>query len=215
MPHRLLAILACAGLAACSVFGDVSFGRPSTGLKNASAAAAYLPLETREMLFLDHWGAGVVVAPHVAVTSAHNANLLSPGMILAESRDYDLLFFRTEREAPAPLARANVGQAVVAYGQGRKEDLREASGVIRALNVRVAPRCSGCPEQRAITYDANAGPGFSGGPLVDAQTGAVVGLTFGYRDAEQTERGRRMFAYAIDLVLAEMHRLLPSEKPKS
>lgn len=215
MPRRLLILLACAGLSACSVFGDVSFGEPSTGLKNVGAAAAYLPLETREFLLLEHWGAGVVVAPNVAVTSAHNANLISQNMILAESRDYDLLFFRTERESPAPLAQPSVGQAVVAYGQGRREDLREASGIVRAVNVRVAPRCRACPEQRAITYDANAGPGFSGGPLVDARTGAVVGLTFGYRDAEQTASGRRMFAYAIDLVLAEMHRLLPAKKAKS
>jgi hypothetical protein len=202
-------------LAGCSIFGDGSTGRPSTGLKTASLAAAYVPLESHELMIVEHWGAGVVVAPHIAVTNAHNFNLIPPDAILAVSKDYDLLFFHTDKAVPVPTTVAHPGQAIIAYGQGSKEDLREAEGAIRAVDVRVAARCSQCREQKAITYDADAGPGFSGGPLVDAKTGTVVGLTFGYRDREGLNGARLMFAYSIETVVAEMHRLLGPEGPKS
>ena len=58
-------------------------------------------------------------------------------------------------------------------------------------------------------YDANAGEGFSGGPVVDAATGAVIGITFGFKDDKRrARRGRRMYAYDIALVLDEMRRLI-------
>jgi hypothetical protein len=202
-------------LAGCALFGDGSTGEPSAGLKTPSLAAAYVPLESHELVILEHWGAGVVVAPHVAVTNAHNFNLVPADTILAVSKDYDLLFFHTDKAVAVPTADAHPGQAIIAYGQGSKEDLREAEGTIRGVDVRVAGRCSKCLEQRAITYDADAGPGFSGGPLVDAKTGTVVGLTFGYRDREGKNGARLMFAYSVDVVLAEMHRLLGPEGPKS
>jgi len=178
-------------------------------------AAAYVPLESHEMVVLEHWGAGVVVAPHVAATNAHNFNLVAPDAVLAASQDYDLLFFHTDKEDPAPTADARAGQAIIAYGQGADKDLREAEGTIIATDVRVAARCGRCREQKAISYNADAGPGFSGGPLVDAKTGAVVGLTFGYRDVRGVNAGRRMFAYSMDTVLAEMHRLLSQNGPKN
>ncbi len=202
-------------LAGCSIFGDGSTGRPSAGLKTASLAAAYVPLESHELMILEHWGAGVVVASHIAVTNAHNFNLIPPDAVLAVSKDYDLLFFRSDKAVPVPTSEAYQGETIIAYGQGSKEDLREADGVIRAVDVRVASRCAQCREQRAITYDADAGPGFSGGPLVDAKTGMVVGLTFGYRDREGLNGARLMFAYSIETVVAEMHRLLAPEGPKT
>lgn len=218
MPRSVYLALACAvsfALGGCALFGGASTGMPSAGLKTPALASAYVPLESREMVVLEHWGAGVVVAPNVAATNAHNFNLVPSDAVLAVSKDYDLLFFQTDKAETAPIADARPGQNVIAYGQGAKKELREANGVIRAVDVRVAPRCSRCREQRAIAYDADAGPGFSGGPLVDAKTGAVVGLTFGYRDKRGTDAGRRMFAYAMDTVLAEMHRLLASQEPKS
>jgi hypothetical protein len=201
-------------LAGCMFLGDSSSGLPSHGLKNTALTASYLPLVTPESIWLKHWGAAVVVAPHIAVTDAHNAVLIPAGDILAQSKDYDLLFFRTDRAEPAPTGQAQTSEAVIAYGQGKDEDLREAAGIVRATNVHVQARCKGCAEQRAVAYDAEGGPGFSGGPLVDANTGAVVGITFGYRD-EALNGGRRMFAYGIDLVLVEMHHLLGENAPKS
>ncbi len=68
------------------------------------------------------------------------------------------------------------------------------------LDVPVEPRCARCIVQKAFVYDANAGPGFSGGPVVDADTGALVGITFGYLDPN----GRRvMYAYPVSRVRAE------------
>ena len=100
------------------------------------------------------------------------------------------------------------GERVIAYGQGSQRELREASGVISALDESVAPRCPDCKTQRAITFDADAGEGFSGGPVVDASTGAVVGITFGFLDDPAGKAPRRMFAYDIDAVLDEMRRLV-------
>ena len=59
-----------------------------------------------------------------------------------------------------------------------------------------------------MIFDARAGGGFSGGPVVDAETGAVVGVTFGYLDGRAADGGRRMYAYDMNLVMDEMHRLL-------
>jgi hypothetical protein len=91
--------------------------------------------------------------------------------------------------------------------EGAADDLREAKGTVRALDGFVAPRCGECRAQRALVFDADAGGGFSGGPVADARTGAVLGITFGYLDGKGDE-GRRMYAYDIDLVRAEMRYLL-------
>jgi hypothetical protein len=183
-------------------------GQVSPGFLNERIGAAYQPLAGRGFLLVGHWGAALTVAPGIAVTNAHNANLLAPGAILAQSRDYDLLFFRTDRTTPAPTAVTAPGAAVIAYGQGRDGELREARGVVHALRVPVNPLCAGCATQQAISFDAPAGPGFSGGPLVDAKSGVVVGVVFGYRDGDPDAGGRRMFAYDMGLVMAEMDRLL-------
>ena len=202
----LLAALVGA-LAACGILNSPPLGDPSAGFSDARMTEAYIPLGTREMLLINRWGAAVAIAPHVAVTNAHNANLLPADLILGEARDYDLLFFRTDREVMPPILGTRVGRAVIGYGQGRDGSVREVHGTVTTLATPVAARCAECPEQRALTFDAQAGPGFSGGPLVDAQTGALIGVIFGYRDGEANDGGRRMFAYDIGLVRAEMVRL--------
>jgi S1-C subfamily serine protease len=168
--------------------------------------AAYIPLSQSHDLIFSRWGAAYSIAPHVAVTNDHNLNFIAPGQLLARSRDYDLLFFRTDLVSAAPPGKARVGDAVIAYGQGRSDGLRQASGKVTALNESVPARCRGCRVQRSLVFEADAGPGFSGGPVVDAGTGAVLGIVFGYLDRD--EGGRLMYAYDIDLVMDEMHRLL-------
>jgi len=191
------------GLAACAA----SVGQPSTGFVNDALAAAYHPLSGTSFLLVEHWGAGITVAPNIAVTNAHNANLLPEQAILGRSQDYDLLFYRIAADLPVPTGQAAVGNEVIAYGQGADGSLREAKGVVRSLQTPVAPRCAECKWQYAITFDAPAGPGFSGGPLVDMHSGAVIGLVFGYRDSA-AGIGREMFAYDMSLVLAELDRLV-------
>jgi trypsin-like peptidase len=187
-----------------------SAGEPSKGFINPRLTDAYIPLSQSRMLVFGRWGAALAVTPDVAVTNDHNLNLIPPDRVLARSRDYDLLFFRTEQRAAPEFANPLAGEQVIAYGQGSERDLREAKGAIEGLDEYVAPRCGDCRTQRAITFDADAGGGFSGGPVVDAGTGAVVALTFGYLDGQGMKGGRRMYAYDIGLVLAEMHRLLDS-----
>ena len=72
--------------------------------------------------------------------------------------------------------------------------------------------CTDCPERPTITFDAEAGVGFSGGPVVDVASGGVVGITVGYLDGAAEDGGRRMYAMDIDFVMAEMRRLVPAGK---
>jgi S1-C subfamily serine protease len=151
------------------------------------------------------------VAPNIAVTNDHNLNLLSADMVLARSPAYDLLFFRTERTHVAPITSPKVGQTVIAYGQNGRSGRREAKGIVRELDARAFALCANCPERPAITYDAEAGEGFSGGPVVDVTSGGVVGITVGYLDGAAEDGGRRMYAMDIDFVMAELRRLIPGE----
>jgi hypothetical protein len=200
-------------IAALLVAGCASAGVPSSGIANGAVKDAYLPLSHWSLDFKalsTQHGAAFVVAPHVAVTNAHNANLLPPDAILATS-DFDLLFFRTDKLTPPFFAQPSLGEPVIAYGNGTSGELRQAEGRVRALGEYVAPLCPDCRAQQALVFDANAGVGFSGGPVVDSGTGAVLGIVFGYRDAPD---GRLMYAYDIASVMAEMHRLLdPLARP--
>ena len=49
----------------------------------------------------------------------------------------------------------------------------------------------------------NAGPGFSGGPVLDA-SGRLVGITFGYKD---TGKQRLIYAYDMERVRLEFSAL--------
>ena len=189
-----------------------SAGRASSGFINTRLMDAYIPL-SEDVLIFNHWAAGFAVAPNVGVTSDHNLNLIPPERVLARSRDYDLLFFRTDLSMPATTAVARPGEEVIAYGQGRGDELREAKGAVFGLDQSVAPRCPGCRIQRVMVFDAEAGGGFSGGPVVDAESGAVLGVTFGYLDGKGEGGGRRMYAYDMALVIEEMHRLLDMRQP--
>jgi hypothetical protein len=195
-------ILAVAVLAGCSAgMRSIRFVTPELG-------EAYIPL------YMGTFGsrrfaAAVMVAPHVAVTNDHNLNLLSEETVLARSPAYDILFFRTEQTHVPLFASPRVGQTVIAYGQDGRNRRREAMGVVRQLDARAVALCDGCPERPTITYDAEAGEGFSGGPVVDAVSGAVVAITVGYLDGAAEDGGRRMYALDMDFIMAELHRLMP------
>ena len=191
--------LLCPGLVACSS------GSASPGFVTPQLMSAYIPLYQRQILVFGRWGAAVALTPNVAVTNDHNLNFIPPDRLIARSRDYDLLFFRTQGHESPLFANPTVGEQVIAYGEGSSRDVRQAEGEVTGLNEFVAPRCDGCLDQRELIYEANAGEGFSGGPVVDANTGAVIGITFGYKEAG---KDRLMYAYDIGLVLDEMHRLV-------
>ena len=176
-----------------------SSGAPASIIAEPGIAPAYLPLYGRVHLGLDKAvGAAVVIAPGIAVTNAHNKNLLNEKSVLGVRRDYDLLFFRTARQAAPETAEPVIGEAVTAYGQGADRELRIAHGVVRAIQ-----QCRGCNAPAYFTFAGNAGPGFSGGPGINA-SGKRVGITFGYKD----EGGeRRIYAYDMSRVRTELSAL--------
>jgi S1-C subfamily serine protease len=196
-------------LAAALLGSCVSTGERSIAFVTPDLAESYIPLYMGTPIGSSRFAAAVVIAPNIAVTNDHNLNLVSPDTVIARSPSYDLLFFRTERTHAVAIASPKVGQAVIAYGQNGRDRRREAKGIVRQLDARAIPVCNGCPERTTITYDAEAGEGFSGGPVVDVASGGVVGITVGYLDGAAEDGGRRMYAMDIDFVMAEMRRLVP------
>lgn len=175
----LLIVCGCAG----------SSGLPATAIAQPEIAAAYLPLHGRVHLGLDSAnGAAMVIAPGIAVTNAHNANLLEPKSVIGKRRDYDLLFFRTSKNAKPERAEPVIGLGVTAYGQGGDGELRVAHGVVREIK-----QCPDCAAPAYFVFAGDAGPGFSGGPVLDG-SGRLVGITFGYKD-----EGRQRLIYAYDM----------------
>jgi hypothetical protein len=195
-------VLACLmAMAGCAV----SSGMAAQQIADPVLAGAYIALSKATDLGIDHdEGAAVAIAPGIAVTNAHNANLVAPGQVIGISIGYDLLFFRTARNAAPPDAPVTIGEAVTAYGQGAGGELRIAHGMVKALQP-----CPGCGPSAWFTFAGDAGPGFSGGPVLDAQ-GHLLGITFGYKD----EGGERLiYAYDMARVRAELSRVsghLPS-----
>ncbi|MEI9997219.1 MAG: hypothetical protein WDM91_21665 [Rhizomicrobium sp.] len=189
-----LALLALAGCATSS-------GEPAAAFVNPEVAHAYIALQGRSYVLLESRGAAFLIAPGIAVTNAHNADFMGNIAIIGRSRDYDLLFFRADRAAAPIYGRPSVGEPVIAYGQGAHGEVREAKGVVRQLNAPVEARCATCSIQGAFIFEGDAGPGFSGGPVVDAANGQIVGVTFGYLD---TGGHRMMYAYPMSRVRNEL-----------
>lgn len=186
-------------LAACSSAGD-----PADSFLSPSISQAYIPLAASRDVFFTGHGAGVVIGRGIAVTNAHNANLLDPDSIIGTSLQYDLMFFHAATGAPLATAKPWTSEEVIAYGEGTDGSLRLARGRVVALDALVVARCPTCDQQHAFTFEANAGPGFSGGPVVDATDGHLVGITFGFDD-EKTG-GRLMYAFDMDRVFKELAR---------
>ena len=177
-------------LAGCAT----SSGVPAANIPQVQVAAAYIPL--RHVSFLSHAdGAGVAIAPGIAVTNGHNRNLIEPRAVIGEAKDYDLLFFHDDHRPVADIGTPRVGEPVSAFGQGTDGDLRLAHGVVKAIQT-----CPGCTAPAYFTFAGNAGPGFSGGPVLDA-SGRLIGITFGYRDEGSS---RVIYAYPMGRVREEL-----------
>jgi S1-C subfamily serine protease len=138
------------------------------------------------------------------VTNAHNAELIDPASVLGRSTQHDLLYFATPRQEAPPAGSPRVGGSVIAYGQGTDGSLRMARGLVLRLDVPVVPRCPLCKMQHAVAFEAQAGQGFSGGPVVGEADGRLLGIIFGFLDEAGTQGKRTMYAYPMDLVLAEV-----------
>jgi hypothetical protein len=190
-------VLALAGCASPS-------GEPASGFASPKIAGAYIPLEGPVYLIFEGDAAAVSLGGNIAVTSAHNANLLDTKSVIGKSVNYDILFFHTGKATvELPTAEPRVGQRVIAYGQGKGGALRKAEGVITRLDAPVEALCGKCEVQSAFTFEGNAGPGFSGGPVLDANGDKLLGIVFGYVD-EVPGKKRVMYAYTMDRVFAEL-----------
>jgi hypothetical protein len=181
-------------LAGCAT----SSGVPAPAISQPAIAAAYIPLH-RGSVLAHAEGAAMTVAPGIAVTNGHNRNLVNPDAVIGEARDYDLLFFRSANPSLEAGADPHIGDAVSAYGQGVDGELRQAQGSVRAIR-----DCAGCSVPAYFIFAGNAGPGFSGGPVLD-KNGRLVGIIFGYR---QEGPERLIYAYPMSRVMAELSGLL-------
>lgn len=179
-------------------------GVPAPDFVSHEVADAYIPLKGSAYVVFDVEAAAVALGDGVAVTSGHSDNLIDDKRVIGKSADRDLMFFRTDKVVPAlPTESPQVGERVIAYGQYEGK-LRRADGVVTELQAAVEPQCRGCAEQSAFTFDGNAGPGFSGGPVIDA-AGRLVGIVFGYLD--RRDGGRTIYAYSMQDVTAELDKL--------
>ena len=192
---RLQALCALTGALALSACA-ISSGVRLAAIPQAPVAASYIPLHGSAVLGLETKdGAATAIGGGVAVTNAHNANLLAGVPAIGESKDYDLLFFRNARPPVTEMAEPELGETVSAFGQGADGDLRMAHGVVKTIQT-----CIGCTAPAYFTFAGDAGPGFSGGPVLDA-SGRLIGITFGYKQ----EGGSRMiYAYPMNRVRAEL-----------
>jgi hypothetical protein len=187
-----LALVACAGPS----------GEPARGFLNREAESAYIPLSGTEYVFLTGDAAAVALGGGIAVTNEHTAGLVDERQVIGTSREYDLMFFRTvKRVLPLAIGTPREGARVVAYGQ-YDGALRRAEGVVARLDAPVEPKCRSCAVQSAFTFEGNAGPGFSGGPVLDAASGRLIGIVFGYND--NPNGGRTIYAYDMARVNAEL-----------
>ena len=116
--------------------GDVSGARwtpegvlTAPGFRDASIAKAYLPLSATKLLIDTRRGAAVFVTPDIAVTAAHNANLLGSDEVIGRSATYDLLFFRPGRSgSPTINGRPRLDERVLAYGGDVQAGPRQPAG---------------------------------------------------------------------------------------
>jgi hypothetical protein len=194
-----IAALALAlGLSAC---GTGSFGTPAAGFDFPQIEQSYIPLHKRDWMLATHDGASVVIAPGIAVTNAHNAGMVDPALVIGKLADYDLLYYRTSRTATLAMGMPTDGEEVIAYGQDNDGKLRVSRGVIRQF------------WPAAFGYVSDAGPGFSGGPVVDARTGALLGITYGY-EGDPAAKTRLMFAYKMAFVMDRLATLQGRAAPQ-
>jgi hypothetical protein len=177
-------------LAGCAT----SSGVPAATIPEVSIAAAYIPLRHGGVLSHED-GAAMAIVPGIAVTNGHNRNLVDPGSVIGEAKDYDLLFFRNAHPPVTEMAEPQLGGAVSAFGQGTDGDLRLAHGVVRTIQT-----CAGCTAPAYFTFAGDAGPGFSGGPVLDS-SGRLIGITFGYKEEGSS---RVIYAYPMDRVRTEL-----------
>jgi hypothetical protein len=176
---------------------------PVGGFLTKAVADAYIPMQGGKGLFDHNLGAGMVIAPGIAVTAGHNDYFVDPAGAIGKSKAYDLFFFRTASGTPEATAKPWVAEEVIAYGSGNDGSVRMARGRVTAVDALANNlQCPDCGVQHAFTFEANGGFRFSGGPVVDATDGKLIGIVFGFTD--EKSGGRLMYAYDMARVFQEL-----------
>ncbi|MEW5827883.1 MAG: trypsin-like peptidase domain-containing protein [Chloroflexota bacterium] len=131
---------------------------------------------------------GIAIAPDLVLTANHvvefdegiTVNLADgtelPAALAGRDHASDLALLRldgSKARAAEPAKDARIGQIVLALGRPSAEGIEASLGVVSALGGPVRTRHGGL--DKYIRTDTTPFPGFSGGPLVDAE-GRVVGL---------------------------------------
>lgn len=177
-------------------------GDPVSEPLGRDLAYAYIPLKRPVMLVSESDAGGIALGGGIAVTVAHANKMLDPKAVIGTSTDYDLMFFRTDRtDAPLATDAPQLGQHVVSYAHYEDEVYR-AQGVVTLIDTPVEARCDTCAVQSAFAFDGNGGPGYSGGPVLDAKSGKLLGIVFGYLD--KPDGHRAIFAYPMQRVWDEL-----------
>lgn len=183
-------------------------GVPLSGALAPDIAYAYIPLKQPSALFPESDAGAVALGGGVAVTVAHAVQMAPASALIGVAPDYDLAFFHTDRDKAAlSEGEPRLGAKVVSYAH-YEDTLYHAEGVVTALAARVKARCETCAEQTAFAFEGNAGPGYSGGPVIDAESGKLVGILFGYID--QPDGKRMLYAYSMSRVREELGKVKPS-----
>ncbi len=191
----LLLFLVVAGCAGRS-------GDPLLEPLGSDVAYAYIPLKRPVLLVSESDAGGLALGGGIAVTVAHAKRMLDPKAVIGTSTDYDLMFFRTERtQVRLATGTPRLGQHVISYAH-YEDDVYRAQGVVTLIDAPVEARCDSCAVQTAFAFDGNAGPGYSGGPVLDAESGKLIGIVFGYLD--KPDGGRLIYAYPMQRVWDEL-----------
>lgn len=184
---------------------------PLSGALGEDIGYAYIPLKRTVCLLEEVDAGGVALGDGIAVTAAHAEKMVPSDLVIGVSTDYDLMFFHTDRTKPVLATDApRLGQKIISYAH-YENDLYRADGVVIALDAPVKALCETCTVQSTFAFDGNAGPGYSGGPVLDAESGKLVGIVFGYID--KPEGGRTIYAYPMSRVYEELKKLQTQKAP--
>lgn len=194
------------GVALLALSGCVQrSGVPRDGALAPDLAYAYIPLHQSRMFFIEGDAGAVAIGGGVAVTAAHADKLVPPELVIGVSHDLDLMFFRTDRDkAVLAIDTPKIGEKVEAIAQYDGAGYH-ALGTVTDLSALVVARCEGCAVQHSFVFEGNAGPGYSGGPVTDAESGKLLGIVFGYLDRDEGKR--LIYAYPMAAVYAELEKL--------
>lgn len=188
--------------------------KPVPSVPLSPIAGDYIPLQGGVAMIFKGDGAAVALGDGVAVTCARNANRIDPKSIIGKSADYDLVYLASGKQIlNLPVAEPRKGVRVTTYGQGKGGALAMAEGEITAQGVPPTALCAKCEASSAFAFEGSGGPGFIGAPVLDAKTGRLAGIVFGYADGVGGKGV--LYAYTMKRVLAEREaviRKLPEDR---